>query len=311
MTQIDFSADLAELDEVVEQTDRMYADLHARHGKRVDMEQFYERNTQGAIVRVRDHTAMVEAKKHNALYDRLLKYMSIGGMSYDEAVTTCDNEDRVIAGGAARERAVQVSLTEEDVTRKHLRQAALKALRIHEKDGTPIHMDWITSVNDLYVYAGPRPTPNHTFGCIDHKKGFVPGNVRWQTRDDVLMAMGRRMVEYNGKQVTLTQLAKYTGVNPGTLRARYESGVRGPDLWNDKRLNGKYLVEFGGTSMTLAQCARRFGIHQSTLRARLAAGATGDALFSRPERGVKLKERGEAQVPMQWADNVVKENNDE
>lgn len=306
MTQIDFSADLAELDEVVEQADALYGELHTRHGKRVDMEQFYARNSDGAIIRIKDHEGMARARIHNDRYDRLLKKMSLEGMSYGEAVTSCDNEDLVVSGGIKRDKAAQVSLSEEDVARKHLRQAALKALRIHEKDGTPIHMEWVDNVHTLYALAGPRPTPTHTFGCIDHKKGFVPGNVRWQTRDDVLMAMGRRMVEYNGKQVTLTQLAKYTGVNVATIRARYESGVRGPELWNNQRLNGKYIVDFGGKKLTLSEAARRFGIHESTLRARLQSGAEGDALFSRPERGVSLKERGEARAPMQWADNVVK-----
>lgn len=284
MSKLDFSDSLGALDNVLDETAALIDTLNTRHGAKMP-------------AHPTDMMQRAVALKHNVRYDRLLNKMS-AGMTYDEAVTSCDTEDAVIAGSGSNTQQTQpakprqsIGLTDQEQTYRHLRQAALKALRIHEKDGTPVHMEWIDNVSSLFGYAGDRPSPIHSFGCIDHAKGFIPGNVRWQTRDDVLMAMGRRMVEYNGKQVTLTQLAKFTGVNPATIRARYEAGKRGADLWNEKRLNGKYICNIMGKEMTLAEVSRVFKIHPSTLRARVLAGATGDELLSRPKRGVKLEGR--------------------
>lgn len=38
-------------------------------------------------------------------------------------------------------------------------------------------------------------------------------------------------VEYNGKQVSLSQLSKLTGVKYNTIVARYHRGLRGERLW--------------------------------------------------------------------------------
>lgn len=309
--KLDFSDALNDLDAIEQEATALWDALHSRYGEKIDLRPFFNFDPvshKQLGVKPGMQAELYSARQHNAKYDRLFKKMADEGMTYDEAVTSCDAEDAVVAGGEEVKRRQSIGATETELAYRHLRSALAKAARIHDQDETPVHQDWLNDVQSLFIYAGERPSLKHSFGCINHKLGFVPGNVRWQTRDDVLVAMGRRMVEYNGRQVTLTQLAKYTGVNVNTIRARYEAGKRGADLWNDRRLNGKYICNIGGKELTLSEVSRRFGIHISTLRTRLQQGAQGDALLSNPERGRPLEERTakDVRVVQKRADKPIK-----
>lgn len=208
--------------------------------------------------------------------------------------------------------------TKSDRERGHLRRELTKAIRNAEKKGDPslVHQGWVDDLQSLYDYAGPMPESDneltldltYRFCTIDTTGPFAPGNTKWQSHDDLLLRLSIRTVEFwedetqrdNPEKITLAELAKRTGLSVGTLRSRYDSGVRGPDLWSGRNLGAVYAVDVMGTKMTLADAARAWGINVNTLRARLARGLKGEALFTKtdartgsdkkPKRGLKIKE---------------------
>lgn len=193
-------------------------------------------------------------------------------------VTTCDTDNRT-----------QIQAARSDLERKHLRHELVKAHARAVKKGNPslVHQPWLTDIQSLYDYAGPMPNDGMTkyrFCTIDTSKPFAPGNVKWQCHDDLLLRLRIRTVEFEGEQITLAELAKRTGLSVGTIRARYDAGVTGPDLWSGRNLGATHVVDIEGTSLTIAEAAAMSGINVNTLRARINKGLKGKDLFAKNDR---------------------------
>lgn len=189
-----------------------------------------------------------------------------------------------------------------DAYRQHLRaQLRLEVRRYMGSDLAP-YQPWVENIELLYEYAGMPETPLTELGgmwkfCrVDLSKPFEPGNVQWMTHDQMMTRMHTRVVEYEGEQVTLPELAKRTGLKLSTLRSRYDNGVRGPMLWVGRNLGSRLTVTINGEEVPLAHAARVWGISTNLLRSRIARGMTGAALMTRQDlrrRQTKRKMREE------------------
>lgn len=100
--------------------------------------------------------------------------------------------------------------------------------------GIKVCEEWMNSFETFLKHIGPRPSSRHTIERIDNDGNYEPGNVRWATRKEQSANQRVRhtshFVTWNGKRVSLAQLAKETGFNYNTLRARAFDG------WPDDRL---------------------------------------------------------------------------
>lgn len=49
--------------------------------------------------------------------------------------------------------------------------------------GITVCDEWRNSFEAFLAYVGRKPTAQHSIGRIDNDKGYAPGNVEWQTRE--------------------------------------------------------------------------------------------------------------------------------
>lgn len=81
--------------------------------------------------------------------------------------------------------------------------------------------DFSTFLRDV----GMAPSKRHTIDRIDNERGYEPGNVRWVTM--TVQANNRRsnrMIEFNGRRMTLAEWSRVTGISYGTLKQRINRG---------------------------------------------------------------------------------------
>lgn len=85
---------------------------------------------------------------------------------------------------------------------------------------------WKDSFENFYTDMGPRPTPDHSVERRDVNGNYDPNNCYWATR---LEQMNNRRVNvfynFQGEQLTLTQIARRIGVNVETIRSRLNRGA--------------------------------------------------------------------------------------
>ena len=74
--------------------------------------------------------------------------------------------------------------------------------------GIGMAQEWLQSSAAFLTYVGRAPSPDHSLDRIDNTKGYVPGNVRWATRDEQANNKSNNViVTYEGRSMTLAQLA--------------------------------------------------------------------------------------------------------
>jgi len=81
--------------------------------------------------------------------------------------------------------------------------------------------DFMAFLNDV----GPRPSPGHSLDRIDNDLGYQPGNVKWATRSEQQNnRRANRIVEYDGRRMTLCQAIKASGLSNSAVRNRLYNG---------------------------------------------------------------------------------------
>ena len=75
--------------------------------------------------------------------------------------------------------------------------------------------------------------PGLTIDRIDNSKGYSPDNCRWVTwRQQANNRSTNVCIEYDGKQMTLSELAEHIGLPKSTVKLRYEYGWSIADIAN-------------------------------------------------------------------------------
>ena len=101
-----------------------------------------------------------------------------------------------------------------------------RRLKRQSYQGITMCEEWdkdFTAFRDWALQNGYRE--GLTIDRIDNSKGYSPENCRWVTPKE--QANNRRsnvVVQYEGKQFTLSQLSDYVGLPRNTVKLRYENG---------------------------------------------------------------------------------------
>lgn len=98
--------------------------------------------------------------------------------------------------------------------------------------GITMHEPWINDPAAFIAHVGQPPSDNHTLDRINNSLGYVPGNLRWATpMEQGSNKSNNRMVTFQGKTMTIAQLARYVaeecGISPRQFRRAFEKQVYG------------------------------------------------------------------------------------
>lgn len=89
---------------------------------------------------------------------------------------------------------------------------------------------WCDSFEAFFGDMGPRPSSQHQIDRINNDGDYEPGNCRWVGRSEQCRnRRTSRMIECDGKIMTLAAWSELTGIKVGTLQRRISSG------WSVKR----------------------------------------------------------------------------
>ncbi len=90
--------------------------------------------------------------------------------------------------------------------------------------GIRVCQRWSESFAAFLEDMGPRPG-RHTIERIDNNGNYEPGNCRWATwSEQASNKRSNRMLEHEGKSMTLAQWSRETGLQRGCIAARIQRG---------------------------------------------------------------------------------------
>lgn len=89
------------------------------------------------------------------------------------------------------------------------------------KRGIRVCDSWKKSFVNFYNDMGNRPTPIHQLDRINNNGNYEPSNCRWATpKEQARNTRRNHFFMYDGRSVTIPELAEISGVNYDTLRQR-------------------------------------------------------------------------------------------
>lgn len=92
----------------------------------------------------------------------------------------------------------------------------------HNYGGRGLELDErYLNFDNFYADLGPTPGPGYSIGRINNDLGYIPGNLRWETRKQQSNNTRNNVfITFNGKTQTITQWAEELGMIVGTLHGR-------------------------------------------------------------------------------------------
>ena len=89
----------------------------------------------------------------------------------------------------------------------------------------PLHPEWIYDFASFLLEVGPRPSKKHTIDRIKSELGYVPGNVRWATRQTQNRNRAdNHWITANGETLCIEDWARHLSCSPQAIRLRIKRG---------------------------------------------------------------------------------------
>ncbi|MBR6474019.1 MAG: hypothetical protein IKS98_01030 [Lachnospiraceae bacterium] len=92
--------------------------------------------------------------------------------------------------------------------------------------GIKVCDEWKDNFEAFYEYVSQLPNfgkPGYSIDRIDNNAGYKPGNVRWATSYEQVMNRSNTIrINYHGKETTLPELVKSSGIKYPTLLFHYK-----------------------------------------------------------------------------------------
>lgn len=149
--------------------------------------------------------------------------------------------------------------------------------------GITVCTRWLVDPAAFFTDMGGKPTPKHSLDRIDPYKGYWCGrsdcpecgpasrqpNCRWATAiEQGSNKTNNRRLAFEGRNLTIAEWARETGLDYRTIRGRIENG------WSIKEaltrpLDGPRLITWKGQTKSLDEWARITGIPKSAIWQRL------------------------------------------
>lgn len=135
--------------------------------------------------------------------------------------------------------------------------------------GISVCSKWLT-FDGFFEDMGVRPSSLHSIDRRDNDGNYEPGNCYWATKTEQANNTRKSIrVTFEGKSITLAELATLTGKNINTLRARKRLGFSDELIASSEKLKKspdkasrarKHSLEIDGELLSVSQFSSKFNL---------------------------------------------------
>jgi hypothetical protein len=152
---------------------------------------------------------------------------------------------------------------------------------------------WRESFEPFFEEVGRRPGADYSIDRIDNERGYVPGNVRWATREE--QARNKRSnveLEYLGRRQCVRAWEKELGLPHFLVNSRLRRGASVEQALRPVEKRGPKLYRFRMEELSLEAWSRKLNIPFKTLENRARAGMPPELIFSEKRVSPRWRDEG-------------------